>query len=308
MTLDTGVMKWEAVTRARYPDPPQPAGISGGQTAAVAASSSACCCFDEEHEELGDRRGVHVVASRVGGRGRGSQQQQLIRNIFLQTNPLNRHQFAPHWLPTLVNFTLLAFTAFTDNHFHLRFSLLHPGDCEERALEFSLSEIGAPNHPSESNSMTQDEARAEGRVARSVGRSQSQKAPHYMHDNRGDYESPTSRRIGISNRNRRDGERWVRGVVLGESKAEPEPDVDMGMVEPEEEGVGDERGEEEGVGDEHGEEEEEEHEHEQVGNVENIEAVQKAAALLANLPSLFQGLCEPCFGLLQTRLSEIASG
>ena len=152
--------------------------------------------------------------------------------------------------------------------------------------------------------MTQDEARAEGRVARAVGRPQTQKAPHYMHDNRGDYESPTSRRIGIGNRNGRDGERWVRGVVLGEPKPEPEPepDVDMGMVEQE--------NKQEGEGEEHGEEEEEgeEQEHEQVGNIENIEAVQKAAALLANLPSLFQGLCEPCTGLLQTRLSEIASG
>ena len=151
--------------------------------------------------------------------------------------------------------------------------------------------------------MTQDEARAEGRVARAVGRPQIQKAPHYMHDNRGDYESPTSRRIGIGNRNGRDGERWVRGVVLEEPK--PEPDVDMGLVEQ------DNKQEGEGEGEEHGEEEEEEgeeHEHEQVGNIENIEAVQKAAALLANLPSLFQGLCEPCSGLLQTRLSEIASG
>lgn len=141
-------------------------------------------------------------------------------------------------------------------------------------------------------------------MARAVGRPQTQKAPHYMHDNRGDYESPTSRRIGIGNRNGRDGERWVRGVVLGEPKPEPEPepDVDMGMVEQE--------NKQEGEGEEHGEEEEEgeEQEHEQVGNIENIEAVQKAAALLANLPSLFQGLCEPCTGLLQTRLSEIASG
>lgn len=143
-------------------------------------------------------------------------------------------------------------------------------------------------------------------MARAVGRSQTQKAPHYMHDNRGDYESPTSRRIGIGNRNGRDGERWVRGVVLGEPKPEPalelEPDEDMSMVEQE--------NKQEGEGEEHGEEEEEgeEQEHEQVGNIENIEAVQKAASLLANLPSLFQGLCEPCTGLLQTRLSEIASG
>ena len=140
--------------------------------------------------------------------------------------------------------------------------------------------------------MTQDEARAEGRVARAVGRPQTQKAPHYMHDNRGDYESPTSRRIGIGNRNGRDGERWVRGVVLGEPKPVPEPDVDMGIVEQEN------KQEEEGEG----------QEHEQAGDIGNIEAVQKAAALLANLPSLFQGLCEPCSGLLQTRLSEIASG
>jgi hypothetical protein len=147
--------------------------------------------------------------------------------------------------------------------------------------------------------MTQDE----GRVARAVGRPQTQKAPHYMHDNRGDYESLTSRRIGIGNRNGGDGERWVRGVVLGEPKPVPEPDVDMGIVEQE--------NKQEGEGEEHGEEDEEgeEQEHEQVGNIENIEAVQKAAALLANLPSLFQGLCcEPCSGLLQTRLSEIASG
>lgn len=153
--------------------------------------------------------------------------------------------------------------------------------------------------------MTQDEARAEGRVARAVGRPQTQKAPHYMHDNRGDYESPTSRRIGIGNRNGRDGERWVRGVVLGEPKPVPEPDVDMGIVEQENK----QEGEGEGHGEEEEEEEEgEEQEHEQAGDIGNIEAVQKAAALLANLPSLFQGLCEPCSGLLQTRLSEIASG
>lgn len=38
------------------------------------------------------------------------------------------------------------------------------------------------------------------------------------------------------------------------------------------------------------------------------EMVQKAAALLARIPSLFSDFCEPCSALLLSRLSDLASG